>query len=140
MTQRGYFFAFSAALLALHSISHVILWSKPVLNEQHGSPRMFSLLFCARAEICSLWEMLLQTLSWLPHSRHHASASSAQVPKGWKPIMSKLEHARRQNLLHPHQLPPGQGCWNNCNPAGRVDDAPWSQTGLCYEAMLCCCR
>lgn len=82
MTQRGYFFAFSAALLALHSISHVILWSKPVLNEQHGSPRMFSLLFCARAEICSLWEMLLQTLSWASPLKAPCFSIKCPGPKG----------------------------------------------------------
>lgn len=103
----------SAALLALHSPSHIALWNKPILNEQHGSSRMFSLLSCARAGISSLREMLLQTLSWLAHSRHHSSASSAQLFQGWKPITSKLEHAKRQNLLHPHQLLPGQGCWND---------------------------
>lgn len=38
----------SAAVLALHSPLHIALWNKRILNEQHGSPKMFSLLSCAR--------------------------------------------------------------------------------------------
>lgn len=67
---------------------------------------------------------------------------SAQLSQGWKPTVSKLEHALgrgRQDLLHPHQLFPGAGLLGQlCSLAGGVG-AGWSWAGLCCEAEPCCC-
>lgn len=131
----------SAALLTLRSPSHVALQCKT--HPKRSFPRMLTVLTCGKAGISSPQEMLLQIPSWLPRCRNHPSpVTSAQLSQGWKPTMSKLEHAPgrgRQDLLHPHQLLPGAGLLGRLHsPAGR-GNAAWSPAGLPCEAMPCCC-
>lgn len=137
---QGGFICVRCLLLALPFAARCTLPYRtyPILNIARGRAERLS----RDAHHAPLWqgwdfqEMLLQTLSWLAHSRDHlSSVPSAQHSQGWKPSVSQLESAPgsgRQDLLHP----PPAAAWGRA--AGRVD-AAWSRAGLCCKAMPCCC-